>query len=142
MKAATTSLYTYLKQHPDIFMPKVKEPMFFNNYKQENNYFVRGRKTKRIRTLEAYIALFEEVKNEKALKEAAESWGIDPKKELYKLPAMYVGNYAEKDAELTLELFKVLSREISKQNLTNVFDLRYRRYHSISGTICKDYKHF
>ena len=64
-----------------------------------------------------------EVKDEKALKEAAESWGIDPKKELYKLPAMYVGNYAEKDAELTLELFKVLSREITKQNLTNIFDL-------------------
>ena len=64
-----------------------------------------------------------EVKDEKALKEAAESWGIDPKKEMYKLPAMYVGSYAEKDAELTLELFKVLSREISKQNLTNIFDL-------------------
>ena len=31
MKAATTSLYTYLKQHPDIFMPTIKEPMFFNN---------------------------------------------------------------------------------------------------------------
>ena len=64
-----------------------------------------------------------EVKDEKALQQAAESWGIDPKKELYKLPAMYVGNYAEKDAELTLELFKVLFREISKQNLTNIFDL-------------------
>jgi hypothetical protein len=33
------------------------------------------------------------------------------------------GAYAEKDAELTLELFKVLSREIQKQNLSNVFDL-------------------
>ena len=64
-----------------------------------------------------------EVKDEKTLQQAAESWGIDPKKELYKLPAMYVGSYAEKDAELTLELFKVLSREISKQNLTNIFDL-------------------
>jgi len=42
---------------------------------------------------------------------------------MYKLPAMYVGNYAEKDAKLTLELFKVLSREIQKQNLQNVFDL-------------------
>ena len=64
-----------------------------------------------------------EVKDEKALKEAAESWGIDPKKELYKLPAMYVGNYAEQDAKLTLELFKVLSREINKQNLKEIFDL-------------------
>ena len=64
-----------------------------------------------------------EVKDEKALTEAAQSWGIDPKSEMYKLPAMYVGNYAEKDAQLTLELFKVLSREIQKQNLQNVFDL-------------------
>jgi DNA polymerase I-like protein with 3'-5' exonuclease and polymerase domains len=64
-----------------------------------------------------------EVKDEKALVEAAQSWGIDPKSEMYKLPAMYVGNYAEKDARLTLELFKVLSREVQKQNLQNVFDL-------------------
>ena len=64
-----------------------------------------------------------EVKDEKALNEAAQSWGIDPKSEMYKLPAMYVGNYAEKDAKLTLELFKVLSREIQKQSLQNVFDL-------------------
>jgi DNA polymerase I-like protein with 3'-5' exonuclease and polymerase domains len=64
-----------------------------------------------------------EVKDEKALTEAAQSWGIDPKSEMYKLPAMYVGSYAEKDAVLTLELFKVLSREIQKQSLQNIFDL-------------------
>jgi DNA polymerase I-like protein with 3'-5' exonuclease and polymerase domains len=64
-----------------------------------------------------------EVKDEKALTEAAQSWGIDPKSEMYKLPAMYVGNYAEKDAKLTLELFKVLSREMQKQSLQNIFDI-------------------
>ena len=64
-----------------------------------------------------------EVKDEKALTEAAQSWGIDPKSEMYKLPAMYVGNYAEKDAQLTLELFKVLSREMQKQSLQNIFDI-------------------
>ena len=64
-----------------------------------------------------------EVKDEKALQQAAESWGIDPKKELYKLPAMYVGNYAEQDARLTLELFKRLSTEIQKNNLVEIFDL-------------------
>jgi DNA polymerase I-like protein with 3'-5' exonuclease and polymerase domains len=64
-----------------------------------------------------------EVKDEKALNEAAQSWGIDPKSEMYKLPAMYVGNYAEKDAKLTLELFKVLSRELQKQSLQNIFDI-------------------
>ena len=64
-----------------------------------------------------------EVKDEKGLKEAAEAAGVDAKSEMYKLPAMYVGAYAEKDAELTLELFKVLSREIDKQNLSEIFDL-------------------
>ena len=62
-------------------------------------------------------------KDEKALKDAAESWGIDPKSELYKLPAMYVGSYAEQDAYLTLELFKRLSAEIQKKNLVERFDL-------------------
>jgi len=64
-----------------------------------------------------------ETKDEKSLTEAAASWGIDAKAEMYKLPAMYVGTYAEKDASLTLELFKVLSREIGKQKLQEVFDL-------------------
>jgi DNA polymerase I-like protein with 3'-5' exonuclease and polymerase domains len=64
-----------------------------------------------------------EVKDEKGLKEAAEAAGVDAKSEMYKLPAMYVGAYAEKDAELTLELFKALSREIQKQNLSEIFDL-------------------
>ena len=86
-----------------------------------------------------------EVKDEKALKEAAESWGIDPKKELYKLPAMYVGSYAEKDAELTLELFKVLSREISKQNLTNIFDLETQLFPCLIDMkfrgVCVDVEH-
>ena len=63
------------------------------------------------------------VKDEKALKDAAEAWGIDPKAELYKLPAMYVGSYAEQDAYLTLELFKRLSTEIQKNNLVEIFDL-------------------
>jgi len=64
-----------------------------------------------------------EVKDETALKEAAAKAGVDPKAEMWKLPDMFVGAYAEKDAELTLKLFKKLSVEIKKQNLTNVFDL-------------------
>ena len=28
MKAATTSLYAYLKEHPEIYLPSFKEPMF------------------------------------------------------------------------------------------------------------------
>jgi DNA polymerase I-like protein with 3'-5' exonuclease and polymerase domains len=36
---------------------------------------------------------------------------------------MYVGSYAEKDAELTLELFKVLSKEIERQTLKRIVKL-------------------
>ena len=69
-----------------------------------------------------------EVKDEKGLKAAAEAAGVDPKSEMYKLPAMYVGSYAEKDAELTLDLFKSLSVEIKKQNLSEIFDLETRLF--------------
>jgi len=62
-------------------------------------------------------------KNETALNAAAQSWGIDPKSEMYKLPAMYVGNYAEKDAQLTLELYTVLNKEIEMHNLNKIFNL-------------------
>ncbi|MFM7987159.1 MAG: hypothetical protein ACKPKO_48390, partial [Candidatus Fonsibacter sp.] len=67
-------------------------------------------------------------KNESALNEAAQSWGIDPKSEMYKLPAMYVGSYAEKDAELTLEFYKVLDKEIKNQNLENIFKLETKLF--------------
>ena len=62
-------------------------------------------------------------KNEYALQEAAQAWGIDPKAEMYKLPALYVGEYAEKDAEITLELWQELKREILEQDLQAIFDL-------------------
>ena len=74
MKAATTSLYTYLKQHPDVFMTTIKEPMFFNNFKKSNNFKLAGRKTKGITTLKEYYALFEEVKNEQAIGEASPAY--------------------------------------------------------------------
>ena len=51
-------------------------------------------------------------KNEAVLKETADLWGVDAKSEMYKLPAMYVGNYAERDAELTFNLWKEMTKEI------------------------------
>ena len=62
-------------------------------------------------------------KNETSLYEAAKSWGVDPKAEMYKLPAIYVGAYAEKDAELTLELWQELKKEILHQDIQSIFDL-------------------
>ena len=58
-----------------------------------------------------------------ALYEAAKSWGVDPKAEMYKLPAMYVGAYAERDAQLTLELWQEIKKEIIHQDLEAIFNM-------------------
>ena len=62
-------------------------------------------------------------KNETALQDAAKEWGVDAKSEMYKLPAMYVGEYAERDAEITLALWQELKKEIKLQELTSIAEL-------------------
>ena len=62
-------------------------------------------------------------KDEAALYAAAKEWGVDPKAEMYKLPAIYVGSYAEKDAELTYELWQELKKEIIHQDIQSIFEL-------------------
>ncbi len=62
-------------------------------------------------------------KNEAVLAETAKEWGIDAKSEMYKLPAMYVGEYAEADAKLTLELWQEMKKEIISQDIKSIFDL-------------------
>lgn len=62
-------------------------------------------------------------KSEKELTEAARSFGIDPKAEMWKMPAMYVGPYAEADAELTLELWNFFSGMLSREDLWPIANL-------------------
>jgi DNA polymerase I-like protein with 3'-5' exonuclease and polymerase domains len=62
-------------------------------------------------------------KNESVLKETADIWGVDAKSEMYKLPAMYVGEYAEEDAKLTLALWQEMKKEILHQDIQSIFDL-------------------
>lgn len=58
-KCGTTSLYHYLKQHHDVYMPELKEPHFFIDWK------------KSVKTLEDYKALFAKRQSEKAIGEAS-----------------------------------------------------------------------
>ena len=62
-------------------------------------------------------------KNETDLYQAAKDWGVDAKAEMYKLPAIYVGAYAEKDAEITYALWQELKKEIISQDLNSIFQL-------------------
>ena len=67
-----------------------------------------------------------ETKSQALLYEAAKEWGVDPKGEMWKLPPMFVGDYAEQDADLTLRLWHYFKVEITKQELTSIFDLETR----------------
>ena len=62
-------------------------------------------------------------KSEKELNEAASAFGVDPKAEMWKMPAMFVGPYATDDAKLTLDLWNYFSVEINKQGLAKIADL-------------------
>lgn len=61
-KAGTTSLYHYLRQHPDVFMSPVKEPMY---------YCPEIDNADAVRTREAYERLFDGVTTERAIGEAS-----------------------------------------------------------------------
>ena len=67
--------------------------------------------------------LLGKTKSEKGLVEAARSFGVDPKAEMWKLPAMHVGAYGEADAELALELWNYFSIQLGKEDLWNIVNL-------------------
>jgi DNA polymerase I-like protein with 3'-5' exonuclease and polymerase domains len=67
-------------------------------------------------------------KDEKVLQAAAKEYGLDPKKDMWRLPAMYVGQYAERDAESTLKLWQRLQMELYAQELMDIFNLETRLF--------------
>lgn len=74
-KGGTTSLYHYLKQHPDVFMPRKKEPWFFissicKNINPKDPRYEYYRKSS-VFTFEDYVELFKGVEGEKAIGEAS-----------------------------------------------------------------------
>jgi DNA polymerase I-like protein with 3'-5' exonuclease and polymerase domains len=64
-----------------------------------------------------------EGKSEARLNQAAKERGLDPKADMWRMPAMEVGGYAEKDAELTLKLWHKLKKIIVEDNLQDIFNL-------------------
>ena len=64
-----------------------------------------------------------EGKNETKLNEAAKERGLDPKAEMWRMPAMEVGAYGEKDAELTFKLWQKLKKVIIEDDLQDIFNL-------------------
>jgi hypothetical protein len=84
-KAGTTSLYHYLNQHPEIYMSPVKEPRFFaREINPEGEVVVQTfggpsrRQPPRFANLDAYRALFQGVKDERAIGEASPTYIYAP----------------------------------------------------------------
>ena len=76
-KAGTSSLYYYLKQHPQIYMSPNKEPHFFALENQEINFKGPGdhkRLDSSTTSLQDYSRLFESVTTEIAIGEASTSY--------------------------------------------------------------------
>jgi len=74
-KAGTTSLYSYLNQHPQIYMSPVKEPNYFAyDERLDSGGQIRPRAAKIVSTLEDYEALFDGIHDETAWGEASPSY--------------------------------------------------------------------
>ena len=67
-------------------------------------------------------------KDESILTAAAKEYGLDPKKDMWRLPALFVGQYAERDAEATLKLWQRLKIELYNQELMDVFTLETKLF--------------
>ena len=69
------------------------------------------------------LAYLKRKKNEDALKEAAAAFGLDPKKDMWRLPARYVGTYAEFDALNTLEIYEAQKPLLKDDGLWKLWNL-------------------
>lgn len=67
-----------------------------------------------------------EAKDEQLLVEAARSYGLDPKKGLWRLPGRFIGQYAEQDVASPLELLRRQEKIIDDESLREIWDLETR----------------
>jgi len=74
LKAGTSSLYNYLKPHPEIFMSPLKETRFFAFDNKNPDHIANGPNVWPIATWEKYLELFNEVTDEKAIGEASPNY--------------------------------------------------------------------
>jgi Sulfotransferase domain len=74
-KAGTTSLYSYLSHHRDVYMSPIKEPHYFSKISPEKSqrYILNP-----INNRDEYVQLFENVRHQKIVGEASSSYLSEP----------------------------------------------------------------
>ncbi|MEL6812823.1 MAG: sulfotransferase domain-containing protein, partial [Bacteroidota bacterium] len=73
--SGTTSLFNYLEEHPEVFVPKIKEPHFFSHPEVASTYY----KTTLIGTMAAYESLYEKAASFKAVGDLSSSYLFNPR---------------------------------------------------------------
>jgi len=117
-KAGTSALYRYMKQHPEIYMPRFKEPRFFALESEkvtclgpgDNQRFNRRTFT----NINDYLTLFQGVSNEKAVGEASTLYLYNPRtpgRIKYYVPNMRLIAILRDPAERAYSAFLHLVRE-------------------------------
>jgi len=95
-KAGTTSIYSYCSQHPQIFMSKIKEPMFFSASPEFANTLRKNNNSKSsnlanpkvVNSIEEYQNLFVGGESAIARGEASTSYLASPSKTIPKIKSM------------------------------------------------------
>ena len=148
-KCGTTSLFHYLKQHPEIFMPKQKELHFFTQpqiFKLNKGPKDKVVKQPHIKSEKEYLGLFKSVKDEVAVGDASPSYINYPEnfgmiKQYLNDPKVIVivrdpidraySNYLHLKRELreTMDFFRALKNEDNRRE-ESYSDFWYYRFNS------------
>jgi hypothetical protein len=131
-KAGTTSLHNYLASHPEIFMSRIKEPMYFTlkdaTEEKKRKYAEQNQMNNAIYTVEDYQDLFKESIGYKAIGESSTAYLGNPKapKEIKKeIPS----------AKIIILLREPIDRAISNYKMYVDWGLEHDSFESVISKI-------
>lgn len=94
-RSGTTTLYYYLRKHPKIFMPEIKEPFFFSFMNAAQAYVSPDSLGRIICKFEDYTKLFENATDSQIIGEASTSYLYTHKTSIENIKKVYGKNYKE-----------------------------------------------
>lgn len=101
-KSATSSLYRYLRQHPDIFLPRIKEPHYFSYPEVSDTYY----RVPFITNENEYLKLYEDMQDQKVAGDTSPSYLF------YRVAAQRIKRFAP-NAQAIIILRNPVERAIS-----------------------------
>lgn len=112
-KSATTSLYYYLSQHPDIRMTSIKESWFFSFLNDPPRYVSPGVLSNVVSSVEEYVKLFAGARSEQKLGDASPSYLYTYRDTIRNIRSVYPAPYLE-DLRIIISLRDPVSRTFSQ----------------------------